>query len=245
MNYKKNLSVLLLLATTSCISAKNVTYKEDIYAHQADPALVALVDEVVQAVHYAGDYELAEPTKAGMLVNPWNRMVSSGVNPQTKNNFIVINPEWFKGLSVDEQKFLIGRCLVRFTDGKQPMLAKVLPFLFIILTWFLIYGFIWVINQTSWRAKNRWVKLAIAWLIAVACNVVFLSSLQQRLLQNILFRQEISLNKKALELLPNQAAAVHALEYVDATIKEGLRNGETLYKANEHTFTDFAKALKG
>ena len=117
---------LLIILSAGHVIAENITYKDDIYMEQARPELVSLIDQVAQDIDFAGDYEAVEAKKAGLLINPWNQVIASGVNSQTKENFIVINHDWFKNLSKDEQKFLIARVLVKFEKGSQPFIFKVI-----------------------------------------------------------------------------------------------------------------------
>ena len=158
---------------------------------------------------------------------------------------MVINADWFKNLSPDEQKFLIARCLVKFEqDFKPSLLFKATPFLFGILMWLMIFVFWLLINRTSLRSKNKWLKIFIAWLIATILNVTIFVRIQQKFLDYLTLKKELKINEMVLSKLPNKQAAINALECLDSVIKEGLKNGEQAYKAHENSFANFANELK-
>lgn len=242
MNLRKLFGLFVIL-NTCAISAENIVYHEDVYMQQARPELVSLVDEVAQEVGFVGNYELVEAKKSALLINPWNRVIGSGLNPQTKNNFIVINQDWFKNLPKDEQSFLIGRILLKFEKGLKPFSLKIIPFLFIPVFWLLIALFVWLINQTRFASKNKWLKLVAAYLMAYAFQAGFVLKFQQVVLNYEAIKYEDRINKLTLNKLPNKEAAVHALESMHATIQEGIKNGETAYLANAETFDNLAKKL--
>lgn len=151
-------SLLLFVAIMSInICAKNVEFA-NIYFNQAAPELVQFVDEVAAEIGYVGNYELVEPNKIGLQVNPNNGMIYSGLNAQTQNNMIVINPDWFNKLSKDEQKFLVARYLIKLDyPGTLLTLINMLPIILIILLYICLF-LLWVmvINKTSLRNKPRW-----------------------------------------------------------------------------------------
>lgn len=251
MNYKKTL-IFGLLVVTNIVNAKNIVYQDDIYMHQANPELVKLVDSVVQEVGYTGDYELIEPNKAALVINPWNSMVGSAVNPQTQNNFIVINNEWFKGLSLDEQKFLVARCLIKFEHGALPELIKPLPGIKLDLLRLLILGLFclvimllfWLINKTTLRSKSRWMKWSVVLFIAFVLDSTLLTWGHQKVINCLVEQYNSKINQIVLTKLPNKQAAISALECVDAVVKEGLKNGEMAYKDHENIYFKMVKELK-
>lgn len=249
---KKILGLGLLVLFNAAI-AKNIAFEGNIYAHQAEAKLVDLVDEVAGAVAYTGDYELLEPSKAGLIVNPWNRMIGVGVNPQTKNNYIVINQDWFKNLSKDEQKFLIGRVFVKLEQQDAlPRLIKPIPginldllrLMIVALFCIVIMFLFWLINQTTLRSKSRWIKWTIVLFVALVFDSTLIKWGHQKIIDYLAIQHDFKINRLVLEKLPNKEAAINACECIDAAIKEGLKNGETIYKIHENTYAKFANELR-
>lgn len=248
----KKLFIFWFLLITKSLVAKNIIYQDDIYLHQASAELVQFVETVAQEIEYSGDYELMEPKKAGLIINPCNRMISCALNPQTKNNFIIVNNDWFGQLSRDEQKFLIARCLLKFEHGYLPKLIKPLPGIgldvlkIIILALFclIIMSLFWLINRTTLRSKSRWIKWAVVLFVALILDSTVLSWVHQKAIDYLCAQYNHEMNQIVLAKLPNKQAAIRALECVDVVIKEGIKNGEIIFKPHENTYAKLAEELR-
>ena len=241
----KKLLLVLIVSASLHLSAKNVEFA-NIYLNQAGPELVGLVDEVVQEIGYAGNYELVEPNKMGLQMNPWNGMIGACVNPQTQNNQLVINPVWFNNLPKDEQKFLIARYLIKFEQtGGWLTVVKVLPILLLILLFIVLFLF-WmlVINKTGLRDKARWQKMLVMYLVAVGFHLMIMPKIQKALSDVLCYKYEVNLDRLVLEKLPNKLAAIGALKAMDKAIKAGIADGHNLFKSSENTFSNLAQELE-
>lgn len=244
MNFKKIL--MLSIAVFSCsASAKNVQYVEDVYMKQATPALVKFVDEVAAELGYSGNYELIEPKKAALQINPWNRLVCAGVNPGTKNNFMVINSEWLNKLSKDEKKFIVGHFVSKFDLGLVAPASTYLPFVYIALFWLLVGLLFFLFGKLELFAdKKWWMRLAPAYLIMLVLNLAVGVKLQQKHLDYLAFRHLVNVNNKVLQKLPNKEAAVKALRYFDKSIVDGAANGEVIFEPSKGLFANAADEIE-
>lgn len=238
MNYRYIFLLSFFVVCLAC--AKNVEYA-DIYLNQASSDLVNLVDEVAQEVGYHGNYELVEPNKIGLQINPWNTMIAYSVNDLTKNNLIVINPPWFNELPKDEQKFLIGLCLTKFEQGILPASIKVVSYCFTFLMLLLFPTIFWLIGRTNLRKRNFWVRIGLAYVMAVSLNYTVLHKLQLAVVHYACFKYEVKVNRLTLTKLPNKLAAISALNRLDAAIKDGIKAGHNCFKSSENIFANVVK----
>jgi hypothetical protein len=244
MNYKK-IIILLFAALSANTQARNIAYVEDIHMQQASPELVGLVAEVADDLDFLGDYEVVEPRKAGLATNAWNRLICSGVNPQTANNYIAINPEWFKDIPKDQQKYLIGTYLTGFDMGPQSTAMKIAPFVYLPFFWLFIFLAYLGLNKTSLANRKKWVRVLLAYAIAVFCKVTILDYAQQKYVSYLQARYSVTIYKTVMHKMDNKEPAIKALNYLDVSIKKGLEEGEEVYRAQENSFADLAKELHG
>ncbi len=239
----------LLLFCSVLARAEMVEYKEDMYLQQASATLVDLVGQVANAIGFTAPYEVTEAKKAGLLINPWNRMISSGINPLTKNCFLIINSEWFNQLSKPEQMYLVGRALVLVQQGASSKIAQYyVPIFFTFLYWLLIFILLRGLSFTFLRDYNRWIKIAVAIAMAMGLSFIFLTPIQQKVIQKINFRHganidSLALTKLAKAELITPVDAVSALQAIDAAIKVGIQNGETAYQGYADVFTVYANEI--
>lgn len=253
MNLLKQLSLIVILTGAVNLSAKNVEYVEDAYAIQAAPELVQQVDRVAEKVGFADHYEVVVPKLAGLQINPWNRFIASGVNPGTKNLFVLVNPDWFKGLPVAEQDFLIARCFVmQQMGGVLPKSVAVLPWIFMVLTLALWMGVFFAIRSSKFLTVTGLVRFP-GWgqrviLISFILLVRFLvfDRIQANLTKVFANRYSTQVAMAAIKKMGDHdsVVAAAALKQLDAGIKAEILKGENTLKPFENTFSDMAKALE-
>ena len=118
--YKKFMTLVLAIGLVGTSNPKNIEYYDN-SCRVAEPELISLVDGVAQEIGYQGDYEIVEPTSTGLLLSPWNRLMYARVNPVDQNNLILINKGWFVALSLDEQRFLVARYLIKLQLGEKSL----------------------------------------------------------------------------------------------------------------------------
>jgi hypothetical protein len=194
-------SVLGIIALLSMqgLHAKMVEFVEDAYLLQAPQEIINTADKAAQLMEFDAAYEVIAPKKPGLQVNPWNRFVSYGINPQTKNAFMVINPVWFLGIPEDQQLFLLGRNLLTLKQGTQPMSVKVMPYLFMLLTFSLMFLLFWILGKTKLADQKSWVRALIAYAIVFVCNLAFLNTLQLKLIQHLSKRYDATINEMVIQ----------------------------------------------
>jgi hypothetical protein len=221
MIFKNTTNLLLSLSIlTLCQPAfsQPVPYTEDAYVCQAAPELVVQVEQAAILIDFKAPYEVISPKKAGIEINPHNKFISIGTNPITKNNFLIINPDWFFKLSPAQQQFTIARNLMRLKLGYIPTSAKVIPYLFILLL--ILLGILCsiVLRKTILIGKPIWMRILSTWLILVSCNLLFINNLQIKLLNHMYRQHDINTIKLTIEKTGDRAAAIEALEKLNSDV---------------------------
>lgn len=247
MNFLKNrLTFALMLCTLSALSmrANYVPYVEDAFLAPAPQELVTLAEKVAALAHFDKNYEVMVPKKPGLEINPVNRYISSGINPVTKNAFIIVNPAWFATLSADAQEFLLARCFATFELGASPSSSAILYWLFILFGLLIFLFSLFLLGKTRLASQKIWVRILIALGIMLASEVIILDRIHQRIAQHFVDQHNTEITNKALKLSGNREAAIQALEAYDAAVKTELKNGEQFWAPYEHLFEKLAKELK-
>lgn len=244
MKHLTSIFVFTFALTTACATqATMVEYVEDAYAVQAPQEIADVVQEAARTVNFDKSYEVVVPKKAGLHINPWNQFVSSGTNPATHNWFILVNPTWFSTLPHDQQMFLLCRSFVQANMGVIPPIAQYIPWLFVILTWVLVYVLYRLFGRTRLNQHNPAVRVMIAFGILFVLNVALVNKLQVKLLDYMYRKHDNVVNMVVIEKTGNREAAIKALQTMDAEVKKGIANGETAFVPFEHVFETIAKGL--
>jgi hypothetical protein len=227
------------------IQAKMIEYVEDVYLMQAPAPLVALADKAAQLVNFEGNYEVIVPKKAGLLINPWNKFVASGINPQTKNHLMIINQEWFSTVPKNQQDFLLTRAFVMFKEGFTPLSVKVaIPFSFFLFGIILIFGILQLLRRTPLANQRSWVRIVVSIGIAAIFNVMITTPVSTKLTVYCASLHDMKINELVVQKTGDREAAVKALEHIDRVIKAELKDGETFWTPYATTFENYAQALK-
>ena len=244
INFRNSIIALIVLISVPSMYAKTVGYFEDVYAMQAPASLVAKAEKVAELVDFTADYELVVPKKAGVQVNPWNKFVAFGINPQTQNPFMVINEQWFSTMPEDQQEFFLARNLLILKHGTTPLTVKITPFLFSLLLMVLYLLFYWGLGHTPLATQKRWKKMVMVMCIGAICNLTFLNALQLKCIRYLSARYDQHINAMVVQKTNNKEAAIKALEYAQETITNELKNGESFWKPYATSFADYAQDLK-
>ncbi len=220
----------------------DIAPSEALYLLNAPEEICQLVESVDLAINFGQNYEVTMPTKAGIEINPWNSLVSSGINPQTKNLLFVIQPDFFNSCNKDEQKFLITRAHLSIKDGIKPRWLDI----FIVIASLLlsIASSIAIIRIL----KTRGFSQQQAFIIAIGLTFLLRITLVKRVavnLQNyILVRNTKLLNIKAQELSgTTKESTISTLRKMDAFIKKDLQEGNWYWKPFESEFEKQANNL--
>ncbi len=243
MNILKNCALIFCMLISYNAPSKTIDFIEDGYLMPASPEIIALAENAAKLFDFEQAYEVAAPKKAGLQINPWNKFIAAGINPQTKNPFFIINEEWFKTLSPDQQTFLLGRNFLMLKNGVQPLSVKVIPFLFIFLTIGLMLLLYWLLGKTN-CIQNKWVRAAIAYAIVFASNLAFLNALQTKAIQYFGAKHDMHIIQMTIEKTQNKEAAIQALSSIDTTIKDDFKNGEQFWAPFASLFENYANELK-
>lgn len=251
MNLLKQLTLAFMLVGGIQISAKNVEYVEDAYAVQAEPELVQQVNRVAGQVGFDGNYEVVIAKKPGLQINPWNRFIASGVNPATKNLFIMVNPQWLKTLSAAQQDFLIARCLVtQQQGGVLPKSVSFVPWIFVLLSLALWVGVFFGIRSIKFLTFTgliklpNWARIAVLVVLVIAVRLLVFDRVQANLIKVLANRHDVKIAQLTIKKMGDRTAAIEALKQFDAGIKAEVANGENALKPAENTFLNLAKDLE-
>jgi hypothetical protein len=242
---------ILKMSTIACValvsfntSAKMVEYYEDVYSQQAPQELADKVAKVAEKISFAQDYQVVIPKKPGLQINPVNKIISYGINPQTKNYFVLINPEWFSTLSQEQQDFLIARSLVILENSNWHVLPKLFTPL-----WLLIFLALGVF--AFFILKKKYLVGKPTWMIVLATLVPFLildtalGPVHDKMKLNIYRRFDAQMARMALEKLnQDKQVAISTFQIMDDFVKKELAEGDTFWKPYETTFGDLVERLK-
>jgi hypothetical protein len=243
---KRNMILAVLLSVFSLASAcaKVVEYVEDAYLMQASKEMVDIAEKAAELFELNDTYEIIEPKKAGIQINPWNKFLSYGINPQTKNSFIIINPQWFASISAEEQTFLLGRAFLTFQQGFTPVSSKALPYVFILLRILLVFLLIWLLGKTSLANQKIWVRSLIAAGIVMIVNMGFMNQFEIQLKQHLALRHVFEIHELIVEKTSDRKAAIKALEHFDSSVNDEFRKGVTVFAPFLASFKTYANELR-
>ena len=233
---------LSLLSINGCF-CQMIEFNEDNYVQQAPQEITQRVQEVSALINFTKSYEVATPKKAGMQINPWNKFISYGINPLTKNTFLIINPAWFSTLTKDEQTFLIGRSLVTLQGEVSAMPVKIIPYLFMMLAFFLLFLFYWLLQFTPLAQQKKWIRMITAVILLNIVQYTIVGPLQQKL--TIYFTKQYDMNVIHLTIKKtgNKSAALQALKKFDQSIKEEYQKGEVFFAPHITLFEGYVNQL--
>lgn len=236
--------MILGLLVGNALHAKVVEYVQDPYAMNAPADIVAMTEGAAHTMHFDKSYEVVVPTKAGMQINPWNKFIASGVNNQTGNFFIIMNPAWFSLLPLDQQQFLLARVFASFELGNVSFAMKAVPYIFLLFFMALMFCVIFTIVRRPLSRKKKLLAIVIAWIAVALFNATLQSRLQPFVVHYFGLLHDNKINELALQRTGNRDAAVQALASFDAAIKEDLKDGNTFWKPFETVFEHQAKQLR-
>lgn len=245
----KTTTCILMLFSLLAINhsqAKMVEYIEDIYSLQAPAEIAKEVNEIILQNSFTNDYEVVVPKKAGMQINPWNKLISSGKNPATDNIFILINPEWFAQLTHDEKNFLITRAFLYAQCGATSLPLKAHLWIFAALSILLMVGLYYAISAYRVTAKlNRSIRIIITIATVSLLNLTIVNRLQRKIVTHLTSQVNININNQALEKSGvRKEVAIQALTRLDNAVKENIKNGELFWKPLQTIFEEQIQALQ-
>jgi len=243
---KINIAVSLVVCSLFAHNtySKMVEFTEDAYSMQAPQEIVDIAEKAAEFFECKDAYEVVVPKKAGILINPWNKFIGTGINPQTKNHFIVINPEWFLSIPEKQQLFLLGRNFLAIKHGTTPLSMKIIPFLFILFTGCFVLFIVWILGKTRLAEYKPWVKGLIAFCIMTTCNIAFMNGLQSKFLLHVAKNHDKAINEMIIQKTGDKDSAIKALEFFDSSIKSELNNGESFWAPYAMLFENYAHELK-
>jgi len=234
---------LSLFAVNS--SAKMIEFVEDAYLLPAPIEVTKIVNDIAEQKSFDENYEITSPKKSGMQINPWNKFISSGKNPNTNNIIFIINPEWFFQLNKDEQTFLITRAFIYAQIGGSSIPLKMAPWIFIIIAIFLITLITILLGRYHRLSRTkRWVRILIALAIMSALNLIIINKIQFKILGYLASNVNTNSNNLAIKKSGvTKEIAINALTKLDKVIKDNLEV-DPFWKPFEKTFEQQIQALK-
>lgn len=224
--------------------AKMVEYYEDAYAQQAPQELADKVAKITNKIAFTQDYQVVVPKKPGLQINPANKIISYGINPQNKTPFVLINPEWFSTLNNEQQDFLVARSFITLENSNWNALPKIFTPLWIVI--FLALGVI-----AFFALKKKYFVGKPTWMIVLATVIPFLiidtalGPVHNKMNFNVARRFDVQMARTALEKLDqDKQVAISTFQAMDDFVKKELAEGDTFWKPLENTFADLIERLK-
>ena len=233
--------VLLVALQTNAKIAESI---EDAYMKQAPHALMELAEQSAERINFTTPFEVVIPLKSAIQINPWNSFLAFGVNPQTKNPFIIINQDWFSALPAAQQEFLLVRALLFLKLGLKSFASQIFPYIFL-LFWFLL-GFLtyYLLALTRLAAYQWWVRFLVSWGLLILLNVLVLTKVNQAIAGHLARSYDANINKKAIAVTGDKEAAVAVFKAMDTEIKAAVARGETFWKPYENLFEENIQKLE-
>jgi len=244
MKFLKYIVIGLCLLIGNASDAKNVEFIEDAYTAQAPQEIVDRVEKAAQLFEYNDPYEIIVPKKSGLQINPWNKFIAGGLNPQSKNYFIIINPEFFSGLPENEQLFLLGRNFLRFKHGMIPLSMKLIPYGSILLSILFALLLFWLIGKTRFANQKFWVKGLIIFGAVLITEIAILDKISVRLTHSFSRAYDHTINEMVIQKTNDRDAGIKVLEVLDAAVKNEINNGEKVFVGYKDLFGEYAQALR-
>lgn len=239
------MAIMLICAVTNTTDAKMVEYFEDAYLQQAPQELVAQVEQIAQIVGLDKDYQVVIPKKPGLQINPWNKLVGFGINPQNKNPFIIINPEWFSTLPKDQQTFLIARNVIFASQGVSSLPMKLLPWIWSIGMIALMVLCFLALRRTRFATKPLWMRILAVYAVFAIANLAFLTALYIKINTALSRKYDSHITQLTLEKIgQDKQVAISAFQTMGDFVKKELAEGDTFWKSHENTFSDLIQRLK-
>lgn len=242
MQYLKRAMITAILFSNYA-PAKTVEYVEDAHLSQAPQEIVDLSEKSADLMDYQDAYEIAVPKKPGIHINPWNKFIAQGINPQTKHPIIILNPQWFNEIPGDQQTFLLSRNFATWQAGAQPFSIKALPYLFLLNSIVLMLILFWLLGKTRLADQKKWIRALIAFGVVTLSDLTLMTKINQKLTYYLAMQHEMSIIEKVIEKTHNKEAAIEALKHFDTSIKKELADGELFWKPFEKIFENYANAL--
>lgn len=225
--------------------AKMVEYYEDAYIMQAPQELADRVAKIAASIGFDKDYQVIIPKKPGMQMNPWNKLVAYGINPQTKHPFLLINPAWFSTLNEDQQNFLIMRNLMFAAHGASSVPMKLFPWIWAIVILALMVLVFFALKRTRLGVQKTWVRILVTWALFAVANYAFLTNFYYKINTVLARNYDNQITQMTLEKIgKDKQVAISTFQAMDDFVKKELAEGDTFWKPFENTFADLVDRLK-
>lgn len=155
----------------SCATYK--PYSEGIYLSKATTDLAEKALSAASKIGYKGVFEISMAEKAGIEINPYNKFISRVINPLTKNNLIIVNPDWFNGLSSNEQEYFLVNAFAHFLE--PALYVRYFKYLNLILTIIVSLVFMAILSYGRFAISSDILKLTIFFGLVMTFNFLFLN----------------------------------------------------------------------
>ncbi len=265
MKYIKILLVLCGVFVQS-INTGIVPSTENSNALQVPQEIIKTARKAATLVKFVGVYEVAVPKKGTIQIDPWSKFMARGINLQTKNSMIIFNPSWFLDIPQDQQLFLLGYCFMAFKEGSIPFSMKIIPFIVSFVYYFLLFCIaylfdlffmVWLLGKTPLHLLRKkkakkfmgislemLVRVAMVWGIVSLSSSFLIDNVYSKLTDYVARKHEIHLMNMVVQKTGNKDAAIKALRYFSASVKEAIKNGETFFAPHANRFENYANALE-
>ncbi|OGB84010.1 hypothetical protein A3F66_06580 [candidate division TM6 bacterium RIFCSPHIGHO2_12_FULL_32_22] len=226
----KNVNIFLILATCfiSSFAATVVEYPEDVYLFQANKEIVEKANSAAEKMGYNGQYQIMSPKKPGVEINPYNKFIASGVNPVNNLNMIIVNADWFKTLTSDQQDAFLAIQFNTFVHGGSSA-SKYVLIIYAILTWIIIFGLFLLLKRFSFVPAKRWQRFLIAFVSVVTFNVFFGIKIQNAIVAHFNMKHSLFVYEDAISKGLNRDLIISTLTAYDNALKDDINSGNTFF----------------
>ena len=244
MKFTQEFLSIIILFFSLGLEAKMVEIVDSGYMQQAPELIVNIVEEVAQLMDYNKPFEVIVPKKPGIAINPVNKFIAKGINPQTKNPMIIINPEWFLQVPKEQQQFLLGRAFVMFQNGTLPLSIKIAPYIFSLYSFLLLFFLFRILGWTRLVTYKKWVRILVAFIILAAINGLIVGNVYWKIIQFLGRAYEYKINEMVVAKTQNRNAGIQALELMNQAFNNEIKDNESFFKQYENIFGNYAAQLK-
>lgn len=244
MKYIKLYLASVALLATFTASAKVIEYKEDPYCMQAPKEIVDIVEKAASLFGYAGDYEVVAPKTSAVEVNPANAFIGHSVNTSTKNNFIVINTNWFSTLPEEQKAFFLGRCFIGLNHGGTPWYINYMFYIYGLFSLLILIFMVLLLGRFLLSRQKLWVRIVVALLALFALEVSVLDMIYTKTLSYALLKHNMKVDKEVYDITGNKEAAIAALEGLHNSVQKELEKGQNFWLPYKSTYQERADLLK-
>lgn len=236
------LATILVAATNTQGKFQIVEYVEDPYLANAPKEIADHVQKIAELINFDKKLEILVPKKPAVLINPWNKLISSGINPITKNTIITINQDFYASLPKDQQDAKIAVSLENVKE--KNYIPNIVWAMFALLSIGLMICAYLTLKKTILAGHSKWIIGLAAFATGALIELAITGKLEQKVVAYFNTRRTIGIYERVIQKTGNRDAAIKSLEAQNAIIQKELADGEIFFKPHEKTHKNLIEKLR-